>query len=193
MKKNKIFTCGISTECCSYSTLTQNKEDFEIISNQKLLKHIDFNFAQYKNFNIIPNKFYRSVPGGPINKNFFINTVENIIKDIKKYPSLDGIFLIMHGAMYVRGIYDPEGYFIKKIRTNVNKNCQISVSYDLHGQMTDTIIKKINYFAAYKTAPHIDVTATYARALRMLIKGIRSGIKNHLVWEKIPILVSGEM
>ena len=74
MKKNKIFICGMSTECCSYSTLTQNKEDFEIISNQKLLKHIDFNFAQYKNFNIIPNKFYRSVPGGPINKNFFINT-----------------------------------------------------------------------------------------------------------------------
>ena len=193
MKKNKIFICGMSTECCSYSTLTQNKEDFEIISNQKLLNHIDFNFAQYKNFNIIPNKFYRSLPGGPINKNYFINTVKNIIKDIKKHPSLDGIFLIMHGAMYVRGIGDPEGYFIKKIRTNVNKNCQISVSFDLHGQMTDTIIKNINYFAAYKTAPHIDVTATYARALRMLIKGIRSGKKNYLVWEKIPILVSGEM
>ena len=193
MKKNKIFICGMSTECCSYSTLTQNKEDFEIISNQKLLNHIDFNFAQYKNFNIIPNKFYRSVPGGPINKNFFINTVKNIIKDIKKHPSLDGIFLIMHGAMYVRGIDDPEGYFIKKIHTNVNKNCKISVSYDLHGQMTDTIIKNINYLAAYKTAPHIDVTATYARALRMLIKGIISGKKNHLIWTKIPILVSGEM
>ena len=44
MKKNKIFICGMSTECCSYSTLTQNKEDFEIISNQKLLKHIDFKY-----------------------------------------------------------------------------------------------------------------------------------------------------
>ena len=193
MKKKKIFICGISTECCSYSTLTQNKDDFEVISNKKLLEHIDFNFDQYKNFNIIPNKFYRSVPGGPINKNFFINTVKNIIKDIAKQASLDGIFFVMHGAMYVKGINDPEGYFFQKIRSNINKNCQIAVSYDLHGQMTDKIIKNINYLAAYKTAPHIDVTATYRRALRMLIKGIISGKKNHLIWTKIPILVSGEM
>ena len=27
--KKKIFICGISTECCSYSTLIQNKKDFE--------------------------------------------------------------------------------------------------------------------------------------------------------------------
>ena len=59
MKKNKIFICGMSTECCSYSTLTQNKEDFEIISNQKLLNHIDFNFTQYKKFNI-SKKLYLS-------------------------------------------------------------------------------------------------------------------------------------
>ena len=118
MKKKKIFICGMSTECCSYSTLTQNKEDFEVISNQKLLEHIDFNFAKYKNFDIIPNKFYRSLPGGPINKNFFIKTVKNIIKDITKYPSLDGVFIIMHGAMYVKGIDDPEGYFIRKFKNS---------------------------------------------------------------------------
>ena len=78
----------------------------------------------------------------------------------------------MHGAMYVKGISDPEGFFIKKIRSKVSKNCKISLSYDLHGQMTDTIIKNINYFAAYKTAPHIDVKQTYSRALKMLIDGI---------------------
>ena len=31
MKINKIFICGMSAECCSYSTLNQNKEGFEII------------------------------------------------------------------------------------------------------------------------------------------------------------------
>ena len=29
--KKKIFICGISTECCSYSTLIQNKKDFEVV------------------------------------------------------------------------------------------------------------------------------------------------------------------
>ena len=30
MYKKKIFICGISTECCSYSTLIQDENDFEI-------------------------------------------------------------------------------------------------------------------------------------------------------------------
>ena len=193
MKKKKIFICGISTECCSYSTLNQNEKDFEIISGKKLLNYVAFNFSKYNDLTIIPNKFYRSVPGGPVNRNFFLKVVNNTIRDIKKKLPLDGVFLILHGAMYVKGIDDPEGFLIKKIRSILNKDSQISVSFDLHGQMTSTIIKNINYFAAFKTAPHIDVEKTYARSLQMLIQGIKTGVKNYILWEKIPVLVSGEM
>ena len=133
------------------------------------------------------------MPGGPVDKKFFIKTINNITNDLIKSKPIDGILLIMHGAMYVKGISDPEGFFIKKIRSKVSKNCKISLSYDLHGQMTDSIIKNIDYFAAYKTAPHIDVEQTYSRSLKMLIDGILKNKKNHIIWEKIPVLVSGEM
>ena len=86
------------------------------------------------------------MPGGPVDKKFFIKTINNITNDLIKSKPIDGILLIMHGAMYVKGISDPEGFFIKKIRSKVSKNCKISLSYDLHGQMTDTIIKNIDYF-----------------------------------------------
>ncbi len=191
--KKKIFICGISTECCSYSTLIQNKKDFEVLSGKKLLKYINFPYSKHNNITFIPNKFYRSLPGGPVDKKFFIKTINNITNDLIKSKPIDGILLIMHGAMYVKGISDPEGFFIKKIRSKVSKNCKISLSYDLHGQMTDTIIKNIDYFAAYKTAPHIDVKQTYSRSLKMLIDGILKNKKNHIIWEKIPVLVSGEM
>ncbi len=191
--KKKIFICGISTECCSYSTLIQNKKDFEVLSGKKLLKYINFPYSKHNNITFIPNKFYRSLPGGPVDKNFFIKTINNITNDLIKSKPIDGILLIMHGAMYVKGISDPEGFFIKKIRSKVSKNCKISLSYDLHGQMTDSIIKNINYFAAYKTAPHIDVKQTYSRSLKMLIDGILKNKNNYIIWEKIPVLVSGEM
>ncbi len=191
--KKKIFICGISTECCSYSTLIQNKKDFEVLSGKKLLKYINFPYSKHNNVTFIPNKFYRSLPGGPVDKKFFIKTINNITNDLIKSKPIDGILLIMHGAMYVKGISDPEGFFIKKIRSKVSKNCKISLSYDLHGQMTDSIIKNIDYFAAYKTAPHVDVKQTYSRSLKMLIDGILKNKKNHIIWEKIPVLVSGEM
>ena len=45
--KKKIFICGISTECCSYSTLIQNKKDFEVLSGKKLLKYINFPYSKH--------------------------------------------------------------------------------------------------------------------------------------------------
>ena len=53
--KKKIFICGISTECCSYSTLIQNKKDFEVLSGKKLLKYINFPYSKHNNITFIPN------------------------------------------------------------------------------------------------------------------------------------------
>ena len=37
---------GISTECSSYSSLEQKKEDFNRINGKKLIQFIEFNFKQ---------------------------------------------------------------------------------------------------------------------------------------------------
>ena len=55
------------------------------------------------------------------------------------------------------------------------------------------IISNINAFAAFKTAPHIDVKDTYRRSASMLANAISENIKPHVVWSPIPVLVSGEM
>ena len=89
--KKKIFICGISTECCSYSTLIQNKKDFEVLSGKKLLKYINFPYSKHNTVTFIPNKFYRSLPGGPVDKNFFIKTINNITNDLIKSKPIDGI------------------------------------------------------------------------------------------------------
>ena len=86
--KKKIFICGISTECCSYSTLIQNKKDFEVLSGKKLLKYINFPYSKHDNVTFIPSKFYRSLPGGPVDKKFFIK--------IFLMPLLIGLPFLLH-------------------------------------------------------------------------------------------------
>ena len=160
---------GISTECSSYSPLEQKKEDFKRIKGKKLIKYLQFNFKKKNKIKIHPIFFDYSVPGGSINYNYFIEFKDEFISHIKKKPKLDGILLIMHGAMLVKKIIDPEGFFIKEIRNIVGNKCKIGVSYDLHGNITENIINNIDYFSAFKKAPHIDVKNTYKRVLKMLI------------------------
>ena len=139
--KYKIAIGGISTECCTYSPLTQNKNDFEFIENKNLLKLINYPFAK-NNIRAIPLFFAKSLPGGPIDHKSYINIKNKLINLIKKERNLDGILLLMHGAMYVKNIFDPEGELIFEIRKLLGKKAIIAVTYDLHGQITNKIIQK---------------------------------------------------
>ena len=160
MAKKNIAIGGISTECSSYSPLFQNQEDFRTVRGQELLDLVDFPFSEYS-INVSPLFFNRSVPGGPINREYFDEIKHLFITEINAHEKLDGILLLMHGAIYIEGIDDPEGEWIRAVREAVGLDCLISVSFDLHGQVTDKIIKNIDAFAAFKTAPHIDVKDTY--------------------------------
>ena len=106
---------------------------------------------------------------------------------------LDGLLLLMHGAIYVNGVDDPEGDWISAAREALGIDCFISVSFDLHGQVTNKIVRNIDAFAAFKTAPHIDVKETYHRAARMLCDMLTSQHRMNVIWCPIPVLVSGEM
>jgi len=59
--------------------------------------------------------------------------------------------------------------------------------------MTDKIVNNIDAFAAYRTAPHIDVKNTYRRASKMLVDTIKNNQRPTVLWSPIPVLVSGEM
>ena len=192
MAKKNIAIGGISTECSSYSPLFQNQEDFRTVRGQELLDLVDFPFSEYS-INVSPLFFNRSVPGGPIDREYFDEIKNLFIAEINALEKLDGVLLIMHGAMYVEGIDDPEGEWIRAVREAVGLDCLISVSFDLHGQVTDKIIKNIDAFAAFKTAPHIDVKDTYRRSASMLVSAINENYRPDVIWSSIPVLVSGEM
>ena len=192
MAIKKIAVGGISTECSTYSPLYQNESDFVSLQGQTLLDLIDFPFNNYS-IETYPIFFNRSVPGGPIESQYFRQTKDKFIAELESLGALDGVLLIMHGAIFIDDLDDPEGEWIEAVRDVVGEDCIISVSFDLHGQMTDKIVKNIDAFAAYRTAPHIDVEETYMRASKMLVDALKSNKRPTVLWSPIPMLVSGEM
>ena len=192
MAIKKIAVGGISTECSTYSPLYQNESDFVSLQGQTLLDLVGFPFDDY-GIETYPIFFNRSVPGGPIESQYFRQTKDKFIAELDSLGTLDGVLLIMHGAIFVDDIDDPEGEWIEAVRDVVGEDCIVSVSFDLHGQVTDKIVNNIDAFAAYRTAPHIDVEETYMRASKMLADALISNQRPTVLWSPIPMLVSGEM
>ena len=78
MAIKNIAIGGISTECSSYSPLSQNKDDFTCIRDQELLDLVSFPFLEH-GINAHPLFFNKSVPGGPIERQYFAQIKDQFI------------------------------------------------------------------------------------------------------------------
>lgn len=187
----RVAIGGLHTECSSYSPLEQVREDFTRSEGDDLIKRANFDFAA-KGITPVPLFHERSVPGGPVSSACFAAQRSEFMAMLRDALPLDGVLLLMHGAMFVPDVADPEGEFIAEVRRIVGPDCIISASFDLHGQITDQITTNLDGFAAYRTAPHIDVPETYARAAKILADAL-DGPRPCVKWAAVPVLVSGEM
>ena len=165
----KIAVGGIHTECSTYSPVQQTASDFTVTRGKELLAQAGVDGDRFPDVTFCPLFHARSIPGGPVSADCYASFKSAFLAELEAETPCDGVLLIMHGAMHVIGLSDAEGDWISAVRQLVGPQVPIAVSYDLHGNVTQTIVDQIDIFCAYRTAPHIDVTETHRRAAANLV------------------------
>ncbi|MCW3475282.1 M81 family metallopeptidase [Limobrevibacterium gyesilva] len=105
---------------------------------------------------------------------------------------VSGIYVSMHGAMGADGELDPEGFLLSEIRRLAGPDVPIVVSLDLHGILTDRMLRQVDGLALYHTYPHVDFADTGARAARLLLRLMARPAPAAIVRVVIPALVRGD-
>ncbi|KAK2613346.1 hypothetical protein N8I77_000264 [Diaporthe amygdali] len=112
---------------------------------------------------------------------------------------LDGLWLDIHGAMCVSGpVHDAEATLLRRIRAVVGPDCVVSASMDLHGNVSRELAHLCDLVTCYRTAPHVDVAGTRARACENLLEVLRrrgagdKAFRPLKAWVPLPILLPGE-
>lgn len=190
--KKRIAVGGIHTECSTYNPVLIREADFTVLRGEDLTAAPYFAFLPADDVEVLPLLHARAVPGGPVDAPAYEGFKADLLARLAAALPVDGVYLAMHGAMHVDGMWDAEGDWIKAVRDLVGPDIPISVSYDLHGNVSQRIIDQIDMFAAYRTAPHIDTPETMKRAWDMLLRCLRTGEKPFVTWAKIPVLMPGE-
>lgn len=193
----RIAVGGIHTECSTYSPVLMQPEDFFVIRDQALCEAEYFSFLCETPDNIPspvikPLLHARAVPGGPLARATYEGFKAEFLDRLAASLPIDGVYLAMHGAMHVEGMFDTEGDWVAAVRDLIGPDIPLAVSYDLHGNVSQKIIDQIDIFAAYRTAPHIDVRSTMVRAYSMLVKSLHDGTKPGVAWAPVPVLLPGE-
>ncbi|MDL2408166.1 M81 family metallopeptidase [Rhizobium calliandrae] len=188
----RIAVGGIHIECSTYNPVLNEEEDFLVVRGEELTAAPYFAFLKDYDAEFLPTIHARAIAGGPVARHTYEAFKAEFLQRLKPLLPLDGLYLAMHGAMYVEGMEDAEGDWISAARELVGDDCTISASYDLHGNVTQRIIDALDMYSTYRTAPHIDVEETMRRAVTMLTESLKTGVKPILLWAPIPVVLPGE-
>ncbi|TAZ00949.1 M81 family metallopeptidase [Rhizobium leguminosarum] len=188
----RIAVGGIHIECSTYNPVLNEEKDFRVLRGEALLAAPYFAFLRDYDAEFLPTIHARAIAGGPVSRATYEAFKGEFLERLKPMLPLDGLYLAMHGAMYVEGMEDAEGDWISAARALVGKDCTVSASYDLHGNVTQRIIDAIDIYSTYRTAPHIDVEETMRRSVSMLVKSLKTGERPLVLWAPIPVVLPGE-
>lgn len=189
----RIAVGGIHTECSTYSSVLMQTEDFRVLRGEGLASHDYFAFLKkYPQAQIAPLLHARAVPGGPVARETYDSFKAEFLDLLEKAKPFDAVYLAMHGAMTVDGMFDAEGDWISAVRAAVGPEMLIATSYDLHGNVSARIVDQIDIFAAYRTAPHIDTVETMEAAFAMLLRALETGAKPGVIRVPVPLMLPGE-
>jgi microcystin degradation protein MlrC len=188
----RIAVGGIHIECSTYSRIRSRAEDFTVLSGEALSTAPHFAFLHSYPYPFLPTLYASAVPGGPVERATYDALKAEFLHSLEQLLPLDGLYLPMHGALYVDGMQDAEGDWIAAARQVVGPDCLISASYDLHGNLSRRVIDNLDMLSAYRTAPHIDVQQTMQRACAMLLDCAAKRIRPTMVWVPVPVLLPGE-
>ncbi|MEM2922173.1 MAG: M81 family metallopeptidase [Candidatus Bathyarchaeia archaeon] len=188
----RVIIGGISHETNTFNTIPTSIESFRIIRGDELLKEDLARTLLYNGVEVLPAIYAYTLPSGIVDAQAYSQLKGELVERVKMVNGIDGVCLILHGAMVVEGIGSAELDLVKTLREVVGEGVIISASLDLHGNIPEEIAEYADILTAYRTTPHLDVTDTRKKAANILIRSIKSDKRPKTVVVKPPVLLPGE-
>jgi len=129
--------------------------------------------------------------GMPLRENCYEQLKAEYLAGVQNAMPLDGVVMTMHGAMVAEHIDDATGDLIGAVREIVGLNIPITVSLDLHANVTRLMSRSADALVGYHTAPHIDQKDTGTRAARVM-RHLLDGGRIEQAHCQIPMIVAAE-
>jgi microcystin degradation protein MlrC len=118
-----------------------------------------------------------ATPGAPVERETYEHYAGEILNGIEATSdSIDGVLLSLHGAMVTEHLNDPEGTLTARVRDLVGPDIPISVTLDLHGNVTSELVEVADSIVGYEEYPHLDMAETGRRGTRILVETMRGTV-----------------
>jgi len=141
---------------------------------------------------IVPMMLARALSASPIVAADFHELLDELIERIEAALPLDGVVLVLHGAMMVQGEPDGTGEVLRRVRAVVGPGVPVVGTLDLHANVTPRMVREATALIGYHTAPHIDMYEAGHKAAQVLVGAIRGEMRPTATVARLPMIVPPE-
>jgi microcystin degradation protein MlrC len=191
----RIAVAGITHESLGSSPLETRLEDFRVLRGAEVLHDADRlgQLADELQIEVLPILHARHIaPGGTVELDAYLALRDEIIRGLSAADRLDGVCLLLHGAMLVEHVWSGEADLVRSIRAAIGRDVFVAARFDLHANVSEDFANRTDIWTGYRTAPHRDAVETSHRALRLLSRALESGHRPRPVFIRVPLLLQGE-
>ena len=203
LKEARIVIAECLHEVCSFNPVPTRYDDFFVNVGRQMLEYHQRGgtevagacrvFEQHPELTIVPAYSARGITsGGTIPAADFRRIADEFLTSLQQAGPVDGAYFTLHGAMAAEDENDPEGYLLQEARRILGTQIPIIVSCDLHGILTDRMVRHADVIVPYHTYPHVDFFETGQRAARLLVRSLAGELKPVTAKVEIPALVRGD-
>lgn len=188
----KIVLGSMQCEGNSLTPVLTQYEDFDYAAGEAMYEKIQVvDYLKQCGCEIIPTIYAHALPGGAVIKEDFLRLAQDMVDRIPA-DGIDGIWLYLHGAMYVQEIGSGDTCLLQMIRQKVGYDVPISIAMDFHADNTDQIAQLANCITGFRTAPHTDHRRTQLHAAEMLLNCIKKRILPQPQLVRADVVICGD-
>ena len=195
----RVIIAGLFHETHTFLDGATGLADFEVRLGAQMLTCIGdasplggvLEAAKGFGWTILPTADFRASPSAMVTD----EVVETFWREFRQRaePELargvDGIYLVLHGAMVLESLPDVEGELLRRLRALPGaERVPVFGVFDLHANFSPAMAAHTNCLVAYRENPHTDGRESAVRAATLLQRCLTSGQVPRMVFEPTAIV-----
>lgn len=195
----RIAVGGIWTETNTFApvpTTLESFKDYHYYAGESLREAMSqtrtevggaLDQAQQERVEVVPLLFTAALPGGAIPRQDFDVMFGELVRRAVEADPFDALLLVLHGAMVVNGLPDPEVHLVGQLRSILG-DMPIAVTLDFHANASRELGAAVDFLTCYRTYPHIDMAERGAEAVGALARMVTEQRVPRGMLIKVPLL-----
>jgi microcystin degradation protein MlrC len=130
--------------------------------------------------------------GAPVPHASYESLRDELIARLRDALPLDGVLLVLHGAMATDAEDDIEADLVRAVRGVVGPGVPVVASMDLHAAVSENTAELLDGLVGFKTCPHTDYVETGQSAAQLLLDTVRGNVHPGVLLRAIPMITAAE-